>query len=112
MNRIVRNFLCLFLGLLMIFTNCFGAEFIQSFGSIWISGFFETASDITGNDEMVYVADLNNSQIQAYKKTLEPLFHFGGYGANDGNFTSIHGIFADNASIYTASIDSFSLKKR
>jgi len=59
------------LSLLLIFsiaTNTFGADFIQSFGSIWISGFFETASDITGNDEMIYIADMNNSQIQTYKR--------------------------------------------
>lgn len=94
----------------LLFSLCCGAEFIQSFGSVWISGFFETASDITGNDEMIYIADMNNSQIQAYKKSMEPLFHFGGYGINDGNFTSIHGIYADNNSIYTASIDSFNQK--
>lgn len=111
MNKKVRNRLCILLGFLLIISTCLGAEFIQSFGSVWISGFFETASDITGNDEMIYIADMNNSQIQAYKRSLDPLFHFGGYGINDGNFTSIHGIYADNTSLYTASIDSFSLKK-
>ena len=102
------------LSLLLIFsiaTNTFGADFIQSFGSIWISGFFETASDITGNDEMIYIADMNNSQIQTYKRTMEPLFHFGGYGGKSGNFIEIRGIFADNDFLYTASIDSFSQKK-
>jgi outer membrane protein assembly factor BamB len=111
MNKKARMQLCLLLGFLLIVSTCFGAEFIQSFGSVWISGFFETASDLTGNDEMVYIADMNNSQIQAYKRSLEPLFHFGGYGINDGNFTSIHGIYADNTSLYTASIDSFSQKR-
>jgi hypothetical protein len=111
MKKKFRKYLSILLGFLVIATNCLGAEFIQSFGSIWISGFFETAADIAGNDEMVYVADMNNSQIPTYKRSLEPMFHFGGYGNKEGNFISIHGIYADNTSIYTASIDSFSQKK-
>jgi hypothetical protein len=111
MNKQIKKYIVLLLGFLLITTNCLGAEFIQSFGSVWISGFIETASGISGNDEMVYIADMSNSQIQVYKKSLEPLFHFGGYGNNQGNFIEIHGIYADNTALYTASIDSFSQKK-
>lgn len=86
-------------------------EKIQIYGANWVSGFFEVASDIHGDSSLIYVADQNNSQIQVFDKNLRPLYRFGGYGENEGNFIEIHGIYFDHESLYVTSIDSFKDKK-
>ncbi len=86
-------------------------EPVRIIGAPWAPGFFETASDIAFNQEWIYVADRNNSRILVYSKDLSPLFHFGGYGYEPGNFIEIRGIDAGNDMVYIASIDSFSQKE-
>ncbi|MDD4663346.1 MAG: stalk domain-containing protein [Caldisericia bacterium] len=86
-------------------------ENIQVYGANWVSGFFEVASDIFGDQNHLFVSDLNNSQIQVFNRSLEPLYRFGGYGQQEGNFIEIHGIFNDNEDLFVTSIDSFKEKK-
>jgi len=86
-------------------------EGIQIFGANWVSGFFEVPSDLHGNQNYLYISDLNNSQIQVFSRTLSPMYRFGGYGLEEGNFIEIHGIFNDMENLYVTSIDSFKEKK-
>jgi len=90
--------------------NIVKAQSIKTFGLPWVSGFFESPSDISFNGESVYVADSNNSQIHVYDTNLKPSFWFGGYGSRDANFIEINGIYSTSDSIYISSIDSHSLK--
>ena len=103
------------LGLLLLFqpSPVLAAPYenIQVYGANWISGFFEVASDIFGDQNYLFVSDLNNSQIQVFKRSLEPLYRFGGYGQQEGNFIEIHGIYNDNENLFVTSIDSFKEKK-
>ncbi len=89
----------------------FQKEPLRIIGAPWAPGFFETASDIAFNQEWIYISDKNNSKIQVYSKDLSPLFHFGGYGHEPGNFIEIRGLCANQDMLYIASIDSFSQKE-
>ncbi len=104
-----------FVGMLMVFLLVFPMltwqkEPIRIIGAPWTPGFFEIASDISANEEWVFLSDMNNSKILVYTHDLTPLFNFGGYGIKQGNFVEVRGLCATSEKLFVASIDSFSAK--
>jgi sugar lactone lactonase YvrE len=105
------HFVCMFMIFSLIFPFlALQKETIRMIGASWTPGFFEIASDISANEEWIFLSDMNNSKIHVYTHDLAPLFDFGGYGTNQGNFIEIRGLCANNEKLFVASIDSFSAK--
>ncbi len=113
MQKLMKKsfFYCSFLLSFILFVSlAFQQDLIQIIGYPWTPGFFEIASDINANDEWIYLSDMNNSKIQVYSKDLMPLFHFGGYGLDPGNFIEIRGLCATPQKLFVASIDALAQK--
>jgi hypothetical protein len=105
------HFVCFFMVFLLFFPFfAWQKEAIRIIGSSWTPGFFEIASDISANDDWIFLSDMNNSKIKVYAHDLTPLFDFGGYGTEQGNFIEIRGLCASSDKLFVASIDSFSSK--
>lgn len=105
------HFVCLLMIFLLVFPFfAWQKDAIRIIGASWTPGFFEIASDLSANEEWIFLSDMNNSKIHVYTHELVPLFDFGGYGTSQGNFVEIRGLCATSEKLFVASIDSFSSK--